>query len=724
MEVSTTQAIRAKLRQVFDYDHFREEQEAIIKNVLAGKNTFVIMPTGGGKSLCYQIPALMQPGVAIVISPLIALMKNQVDQLRSLSVNAAFLNSTLSKKAINQIKSGVLSGKTKLLYVAPESLSKAENLAFLKQVRLSFIAVDEAHCISDWGHDFRPEYRKIKTAIDQQLGGLPMIALTATATPKVQQDILKNLEIEDATLFQSSFNRANLYYEIRPKNQVEKQLIKFIKDYPRASGIVYCQNRKKVEELAVLLKINGIPAAPYHAGLETKVREQNQDAFLNKEVDVVVATIAFGMGIDKPDVRFVIHHDVPRSLEGYYQETGRAGRDGLASACLMFYSAADVIRLAKLNNNKSAAEREKAQALLQEMDAYALSGVCRRKQLLHYFGEAYEANCNYCDNCQHPTETYPGEEFVKMVITAVQQTQGRLSSGHIIRLLRGIEDVYVKRQQALPIFGRGNKQDEAFWKSVIRQTLLLELLSKNIAYPSILKVTEKGKKFLEKSYPITLHQDNNYASVAKDQQQHIPPRQEQGYDQTLLNLLQKVRTKVAQEQGIPEYVVLQDISLEEMALVYPTTLEALAQISGLGVGKAKKFGSPFIQLIQQYVEDNDIVTVSDIVVKSAASRSKNKVYIIQQIDRKIDLEEVAAAKSLNMDALLKEMEQLCYAGTKLNIDYYINTVLTKDQQEEVYDYFMQAKTDNIKLAITALEGAFEEEELRLMRIKFLSEVAN
>jgi len=725
MEVPTTKAIREKLKQVFDYDQFREEQEAIIKNVLDGKNTLVIISTGGGKSLCYQIPALMQAGVAIVISPLIALMKNQVDQLHALGVNAACLNSTLSKKAIHEIRAGVLSGETKLLYMAPEALSKEDNLAFLKQAHISFIAIDEAHCISDWGHDFRPEYRKIRTVIDQELGALPIISLTATATPRVQQDILKNLAIEDAMLFKSSFNRANLYYEIKLKTQVEKQLIKFIKGYPKASGIVYCQSRKKVEELATLLNLNGIQAAPYHAGLETKTRVKNQDAFLNQDVDVIVATIAFGMGIDKPDVRFVIHHDIPRSLEGYYQETGRAGRDGLVSTCLMFYSPEDVIRLERSNRNKPAAEREKAQALLQEMTAYALSGVCRRKQLLYYFGEIYKEDCNYCDNCKHATETYPGEDFVKMVITAVQQTQEPFSIDHIIRLLRGIEDPYIKsyRHHALTIFGQGSEKDETFWRSVIRQTLLLDLLSKDIEQFNTLQVTEKGKRFLEKSYAVTLHKDNTYAS-SDNNQQHTPLNTEKGYDKALLGLLEKLRAKVAQEKAIPDYAVLQDASLEEMTLVYPTTLEALAQISGLSMGKAKKFGPPFIQLIQQYVEDNDIITVSDIVVKSAASRSKNKVYIIQQIDRKADLEEIAAAKALSMDTLLKEMEQICYAGTKLNIDYYINTILSKDQQEELYDYFMQAKKDNIKCADAALEGEFEEEELRLMRIKFLSEVAN
>jgi ATP-dependent DNA helicase RecQ len=723
MEVNTTKAIREKLQTVFNYNEFKGEQEAIIKNVLEGKNTFVIMPTGGGKSLCYQIPALMQAGVAIVISPLIALMKNQVDQLRAVGVNAAFVNANLSKKAINDIRSDVLSGVTKLLYVAPESFIKKDNLTFLKQAHISFIAVDEAHCISDWGHDFRPEYRKIKTVIDQALGALPMISLTATATPKVQQDILENLGIENATLFKSSFNRANLYYEIRPKTQVEKELVKFIKGYPKASGIVYCQSRKKVEELATLLNLNGIQAVPYHAGLEPKTRVQHQDAFLSKQVEIIVATIAFGMGIDKPDVRFVIHYDVPRSLEGYYQETGRAGRDGQTSTCLMFYSAEDVLKMGKFNKSKPDAEREKAQSLLQAITAYASSGVCRRKQLLHYFGETYQENCDYCDNCKHPTETYQGEMFVKTVIMAVQQTQELFSINHIIHLLRGTEDPYIKsyRHQALTIFGQGSEQDEAFWQSVINQMLLLALLSKDTEQLNTLKVTEKGKIFLEEAYPIVLHKDKTYASL-EDKKMHTTIKKP--YDKVLLDLLEKLRAKVAHAKAIPDYAVLQNTSLEEMAQVYPTTLENLAQISGLSMGKAKKFGLPFIQLIQEYVATKNIVTVSDFVVKSSASRSKNKVYIIQQIDRRTDIQEIAAAKSLSIDALLKEMEQLCYAGIKLNIDYYINTILSEEQQETLYAYFMQAKTDSIKQALAVFKEEFEEKEIRLMRIKFLSEVAN
>ncbi len=723
MTAITTKDIREKLKQVFSYDQFREEQEAIITNVLARKDTFVIMPTGGGKSLCYQIPALMQAGMAIVISPLIALMKNQVDRLHSVGVNAAFVNSTLSKKAIDEIKTAVLSGKTKLLYLSPEAFIKEDTLAFLKQAHISFIAVDEAHCISDWGHDFRPEYRKIRTSLDQALGVLPIISLTATATPKVQQDILKNLAIERATIFKSSFNRPNLYYRVSPKVQVEKEMIKFMKGYPKASGIVYCQSRKKVEELAELLNLNGMRAAPYHAGLEHKVRVQYQDAFLNKEAEVIVATIAFGMGIDKPDVRFVIHYDIPRSLEGYYQETGRAGRDGLASTCLMFYSAEDVIRIGKLNRSKPAEEREKAQSLLQAVNTYALSGICRRKQLLHYFGEVYPGNCDYCDNCDNPTETYPGTAFVKMVIMAVQQTQESFNVDHIIRLLRGIEDANIKsyRHQELPTFGKGSEKDEAFWQSVINQALLLALLSKRVDALNILKITAQGKAFLEKDHAIVLHRDNTYTASEKDQE---PTTIKKAYDAILLNLLRQLRAKIAQQKSIPEYAVFQDISLEEMSLLCPTNLESLTHISGVSMGKAKKFGLPFIQLIQEYVEAHDIVPVSDVVVRSAANSSKNKVYIIQQIDRKADLQEIADAKSLSMDVLLKEMEQLCYAGTKLNIGYYIDTVLSAEQQEVLYDYFRQDKTGNIKRAITALEGEFEEEELRLMRIKFLSEVAN
>jgi ATP-dependent DNA helicase RecQ len=719
--------IRETLKRVFRYDQFREDQEAIIQNVLDGKDTFVIMPTGGGKSLCYQIPALMCPGVAIVISPLIALMKNQVDRLLALGVDAAFINSTLSQKVVHEIRENVLSGKIKLLYVAPETLLKEANLTFLKLANISFVAIDEAHCISDWGHDFRPEYRKIKTVLDEALGRLPIIALTATATPRVQRDILKNLAIEHAMVFQSSFNRTNLYYMVEPKEQGgEKALIKFIKGCPKESGIVYCQSRKNVEMLATLLNLNGIKATPYHAGLDAKTRARHQDDFLSKTVTVIVATIAFGMGIDKPDVRFIIHYDIPRSLEGYYQETGRAGRDGLPSTCVMFYSAEDALKMQKFNKSKPAAEGEKAKSLLHAMETYALSGVCRRKQLLHYFGEVYPEDCDYCDNCKHPTATYAGEDFLKMMLAAITQTQERFDADYIVRLLRGIKDATNEsyRHQGLPVFGQGREQGTAFWQSVINQALLLSFIHKELASPHALSATGKGKLFLQKSHTITLREDRDYTPISANQHQPLGATHGEPYDKILLRLLQQCRTRVAQEKSIPAYAVFQDATLEAMALIYPTTLESLAQISGISIGKAKKFGQPFIQLIQAYVAENDIIPVTDIVVKSTASSAKNKVYIIQQIDRKTDLQEIASAKSLSMDALLKTMEQLCYAGTKLNIDYYIDTTLSQEQQEALYDYFMQAETDGIHEAFTELEGAFEEEELRLMRIKFLSEVAN
>lgn len=723
MEITSTKQIRQKLKEIFGYDFFREEQEAIIKNVLAGKDTFVIMPTGGGKSLCYQIPAIMQEGVAIVVSPLIALMKDQVDQLQALGVKAAFLNSTLSQKAVNAIQQEILAGNIKLLYIAPETLTKADKLAFLKQVKISFMAVDEAHCISDWGHDFRPEYRNIKIVASQHLGNIATIALTATATPRVQLDIMKNLGINQATIFKSSFNRKNLYYAIKLKDaQPEKQLIKAIKDQAQITGIVYCQSRKQVEEVASLLMINGIQAAPYHAGLEANTRMRNQDAFLHKKIDVIVATIAFGMGIDKPDVRFVIHYDVPKSLEGYYQETGRAGRDGLPSLCLMLYSPDDIIKLERLNKSKASEEREKAKLLLEEVRAYVLAGICRRKHLLHYFGETYELGCNYCDNCTKPTGTYEGKDYLTLVLSAIQQTQERFGTDHIIRVIQGVTNSYTEsyQHQQLPIFGQGNSQDEVFWQLVIRQALLYGFLTKDIRQGDVLQLTDQGQGFLAKPYAVALTKNKIYEPIENKKNMGA----EKSYDANLLYLLDKLRTKVAQEKAIPPYAVLQDTSLEEMALVYPTSLEELAQISGLSMRKAIKFGTPFIQLIQKYVAENDIVTATDIVVKSKASRSKDKIYIIQQIDKKMDLEAIAADKSQTMEELIEEIEHICYSGLKLNLNYYIDTMLTKEYQQEIYDYFMQAKEDSIKQACKALGNNYNEEEIRLMRIKFLSEVAN
>lgn len=724
MIVATTKSMQAKLQQVFSYAQFREDQEAIIQNVLARKHTFVIMPTGGGKSLCYQIPALMQEGVAIVISPLIALMKNQVDKLHAVGVHATFVNSTLSKKSIDQIKTDVLSGKIKLLYIAPESLLKEENRSFLSQARISFVAIDEAHCISDWGHDFRPEYRKIRSIIDQTFGTLPIIGLTATATPKVQQDIIKNLSIEDATIFKSSFDRKNLYYEVISSQQLNKTLIGFIQQHGKSSGIVYCQNRKTVEEMANLLNLNGIRAAPYHAGLESKTRMQNQDAFLNRTVEVIVATIAFGMGIDKPDVRFVVHYNVPRSLESYYQETGRAGRDGLPSTCLMFYSDDHILRMERLNKGKPTSERENAQAMLQAMQGYALSGICRRKYLLDYFGERYQGNCDKCDNCKNPTETYAGEHFIKMLLTGVQQVQEQFGANHIIRILRGVEDdPYIKthQHQALAVFGKGREQDSAFWQSLISQTLLLGLLKLNNVHQNYLEMTAAGREFLMQSYAITLHKNNNY--VVDDANSRLTTRAE-AYDPTLLENIQQLRGEIAHEKGIPRYAVFQDTALKDMALIYPTTLEKLAQMGGVGMNKAKKFGLPFIRLIQDYVKHHNITTVANVMVKSTANKSTDKIYIIQQIDRKIDLEEIAAAKSWEMDTLLKAMEQLCCAGTKLNIDYYLDKVLSETQQATLYDYFMHAETDSIDEVGEALQSEFDASEIRMVRIKFLSEVAN
>jgi ATP-dependent DNA helicase RecQ len=724
MPEKLTKELYKNLKEIFGYNDFRGDQEAIIKNILQGKNTFVVMPTGGGKSLCYQLPAIMQEGLAIIISPLIALMKDQVDQLQAKGIKAALLNSTLSQKVINETKQEVLSGNTKMLYVAPETLNKEDNLAFLKQAKVSFIAVDEAHCISDWGHDFRPEYRNIRYVANQQLGRVPIIALTATATPRVQLDILNNLDINDANIFQSSFNRPNLYYEIRYKEeQADKQLIKLIKEQPQIMGIVYCQSRKQVDELAALLNLNDIKAAPYHAGLDANVRIKNQEAFLQKQYNVIVATIAFGMGIDTPDVRFVIHFDMPKSLEAYYQETGRAGRDSLPSSCLMLYSPEDFIRLERLNKSKPNGEREKSKVLLEEMKGYITSGVCRRKQLLYYFGESFGDHCNNCDNCKNPTESYVSQEYLQTVLEAVQQTKELFDIEHIISVIEGVNTPNIEshQHQKLPIFAQGNKQNESFWRSVIRQALIHEYLTKEIQKNDTLQLTKKGQDFLKKKYEIKFVKDNIYEPTESNKKTMTTNK---GYDDNLFHLLKKLREKVAKEKGIPAYTVLQDSSLEELALVYPTTLEELAQIGGLSMSKAVKFGQPFIQAIKKYVEDNDIITSSDIVVKSKASRSKDKVYIIQQIDRKTDLEEIAMAKSQTMDELIDEIEAICYSGVKLNLNYYIDNILSKDEQQEIYNYFMQAKEDNIKQAYKTLGDYYNEEDIRLMRIKFLSEVAN
>ena len=726
METSVEHELKDSLKRVFGYDKFRGNQELIIQNIMDGHNTFVIMPTGAGKSLCYQLPAIIKEGTAIVISPLIALMKNQVDQLNAFGVNARFLNSTLSKSESNKVKKDTLSGEVKLLYVAPESLTKEDNVNFLRQARISFAAIDEAHCISEWGHDFRPEYRRIRSII-AQLGDIPIIALTATATPKVQLDIQKNLDMDQAQLFKSSFNRENLYYEVRPKQEAKKHLIRYIKERKGQSGIVYCLSRKKVEEIAEFLRVNDINAAPYHAGMEPKERIKNQDAFLNEDVDVIVATIAFGMGIDKPDVRFVVHYDAPKSIEGYYQETGRAGRDGIQSHCLMLYSYNDILKLEKFNKDKAVSERENAKFLLEEMASYAESSVCRRKQLLHYFGEEWKANhCGMCDNCLHPKEKYDGEDLVALAIRAVKETKERFDIMHLSQVLAGKLTQHVKSydHNKLDIFGKGKDHSDNQWKSIIRQTLLHEFITKDIDNPGVFLVTEKGNKFLIDPYPVELTRDHEFSMEGEEEEFETQVINTKAYDKVLFDMLKSLRKKVAREKGLPPYVIFQDPSLEEMATMYPMSVDDLKQIVGVGESKAKKFGKEFIKLIEDYVEENDIITANDVLVKTAGTKSKNKIAIISQIDRKIDFEEIAESKNLTYEQLIEEVENICFAGTKLNIDYYINQLMDEDRQEEIYDYFMNAESDSLEDALNELDEDFSEDEIRLMRIKFMSEYAH
>ncbi|MEM6522528.1 MAG: DNA helicase RecQ [Bacteroidota bacterium] len=720
--------LKSKLKEVFGYSQFRGNQEKIIRNILKPENTFVIMPTGAGKSLCYQLPSLITDGLAIVISPLIALMKNQVDQMNALGINAQFLNSTLTKSEVNRVKKESLNGSIKLLYVAPESLTKEENIDFLKQVNISFVAVDEAHCISEWGHDFRPEYRRIKEIIGR-LGNLPIIALTATATLKVQTDIQKNLNMEDAHIFKSSFNRTNLFYEVRQKKHAKKQLIQYLNEHKGKSGVIYCLSRKKVEEIAELLNVNGFNAAPYHAGLDPSIRERNQDNFLNEDVDIIVATIAFGMGIDKPDVRFVIHYDVPKSLEGYYQETGRAGRDGLEGKCLMFYSHNDINKLEKFNKDKSVQERENARLLLQEMSFYAESPVCRRKQLLHYFGEEYNVeNCGGCDNCLYPKEQFEGKDFVRTVIVAALQTNERFGLNHLVHVIRGIKNDYVNsyHHDELEVFGSGDNEDEDLWKSVIRQALMYEYLEKDIENIGVLKVTAKGREFAKSPSPIMLSKDHEYENTGEEEESTDRPlANAKAYDEKLFGMLKALRKTVAHKKDIPPYVIFQDPSLEEMSTTYPTTAQELSQINGVGQGKVQKFGKEFLALINEYVDEHDIIPASDVVVKSSVNKSKMKIFIIQQVDRKIDLDEIAETKGIPFASLLTEIENIIYSGTKLNLDYYIDEVMDDDKQDDLYDYFLNAETDDINEALRDEDNSdYSEEEIRLMRIKFMSEYAN
>jgi len=721
--------VKENLKKIFGFNQFRGNQESIVDNILAGKNTFVIMPTGAGKSLCYQLPAVIKEGTAIVISPLIALMKNQVDQLNAFGINAYFLNSTLSKSESNKVKKETLAGNTKLLYVAPESLTKEENINFLKQAQLSFVAIDEAHCISEWGHDFRPEYRKIKSIIAEIGNKLPIIALTATATPKVQQDIQKNLQMEEADLFKSSFNRTNLFYEVKPKvkNETKKHLIKYIKTQKGKSGIIYCLSRKKVEEIAELLKVNGIDAAPYHAGLDSNVRIKTQDNFLNEELDVIVATIAFGMGIDKPDVRYVIHYDVPKSLEGYYQETGRAGRDGLEGHCLMFYKYEDIVKLEKFNKDKPVNERENAKVLLQEMAAYAESSVCRRRVLLHYFGEKLNTDCGFCDNCKKQKETFNGEEMILQAIEAVEETKQRFNLDHIVSVLRGVHNDYMAsyKHDQLKVFGKGSEHDEKHWKTALRQAMIFGYLEKDIENYGVIKLSSKSKEFADSPYPVTMSKDHDFEQIAEDNTASEMNSMGKAYDEKLFELLKAERKKVAKSKNLPPYVIFQDPSLEEMATIYPTTKDELAQINGVGMGKVVKFGAPFLKLIENYVEANEIITASDVVVKTSGTRSKVKISIIQQVDRKIDLDEIASNLKMSLTELLQEIEQIIYSGTKLNINYYIENIMDDEREDALHDYFMTAETDNIKTALAELEQEdFGEEEIRVYRIKFISEHAN
>ena len=724
--------IHKELKKYFGFSQFKGLQEQVIKALLNKQNTFVIMPTGGGKSLCYQLPALIQEGTAIVVSPLIALMKNQVDAIRSLSSEngvAHVLNSSLTKTEITQVKKDITSGLTKLLYVAPESLTKEENVEFLKNVTISFVAIDEAHCISEWGHDFRPEYRNLKNII-KQIGDVPVIGLTATATPKVQEDILKNLDMSDATTFKASFNRPNLYYEVRTKTKnVESDIIRFIRQHKGKSGVIYCLSRKKVEAVAEVLKVNGISAVPYHAGLDAKTRARHQDMFLMEDVDVVVATIAFGMGIDKPDVRFVIHHDIPKSLESYYQETGRAGRDGGEGHCLAYYSYKDVEKLEKFMSGKPVAEQEIGFALLQEVVAYAETSMSRRKFLLHYFGEEFDGEngdgADMDDNVRNPKTKVEAKEQVVKLLQVVRDTKHIYKSKEIVFTLIGRVNAMIKahRTDVQPFFGCGAKFDEKYWMALLRQTLVAGYLAKDIETYGIVKINEKGLDYIQNPCSFMMSYDHEY-SESEDEAIVSASKVTAAVDENLMNMLRELRKKEAKKIGVPPFVVFQDPSLEDMALKYPISIEELVNIHGVGEGKAKKYGKEFISLINRYVEDNDIVRPDDLVVKSTGTNSINKLYIIQNIDRKLSLDDIAKAKGLTMDALIKEMEQIVNSGTKLNIKYWIDDMLDDEQQEEIHDFFMESESDNIEGALKEFDGDYDLDELRFMRIKFISEVAN
>lgn len=730
MGVGTDISLTDVLKKHFGFTGFKGNQELIIRNVLAGRDTFVLMPTGGGKSLCYQLPSLLLDGTAIVISPLIALMKNQVDAMRGFSEDdgvAHFLNSSLTKSQITQVKTDVIDGRTRLLYVAPESLTKEENINFLQQLKISFYAVDEAHCISEWGHDFRPEYRRIRPIINK-IGKAPIIALTATATPKVQSDIQKNLEMLDANVFKSSFRRHNLYYEIRPKHNVTKEVIRYIKSNPGKSGIIYCLSRKKVEEIAELLKVNGIKALPYHAGMDANTRSENQDKFLMEDAEVIVATIAFGMGIDKPDVRFVMHYDIPKSLEGYYQETGRAGRDGGEGRCIAFYSYKDIQKLEKFMQGKPIAEQEIGRQLLLETVAYAESSVCRPKQLLAYFGEEMHGNCNNCDNCLNPKKQFEGQEYIVKLLNSILAIKEKFKADHTVAFLTGTKTSAIKsyKHHELELFGCGKEKDLKFWNAVIRQALIARFLSKDIENYGLLKVEDRGLQFLKNPTSFLLAEDNDYPEV--DDDDIIANSQAKGgaADEELFGILKDLRKKVSKKKNVPPFVIFQDPSLEDMATQYPITMDELQNIAGVGAGKAKRYGQEFIDVIKSYVEEKEIMRPQDMVVKSVVNKSGIKVFIIQSIDRKMSFEDIASAKGMEMSELLDEIEAIVNSGTKLNIDYYVDEVLDEDHQSEIYDYFMEeAETESLDDALQQLgEDEYSVEDIRLMRVKFLSELGN
>ena len=725
--------LHSKLKEFFGFDSFKADQERIVRHLTEGNDAFVLMPTGGGKSLCYQLPALVMEGTAIVISPLIALMKNQVDAIRGFVAQndgiAHFLNSSLNKVQIAEVRNDLLSGVTKLLYVAPESLTKAENVAMLKEIKISFYAVDEAHCISEWGHDFRPEYRRIRTIIDD-IGHAPIIALTATATPKVQSDILKNLGISDAKVFKSSFNRSNLYYEIRDKSDPKRDIIKYIRQNPGKSGIIYCLSRKKVEELAELLNINGIKALPYHAGLDAKTRAENQDKFLMEEVDVIVATIAFGMGIDKPDVRFVIHYDIPKSIEGYYQETGRAGRDGQEGQCITFYSYKDIQKLEKFMQGKPIAEQEIGKQLLMETVSYAESNSCRRKLLLNYFGEEYEQeNCGACDNCLHPKRVFDGREEMGMVIDLIGMLPERFKMEHLANILAGEDNSIIKsyKHDKLELFGAGKDHSVKFWHAVIHQGIIRHLLHKDIESYGLISVTELGYKFSEDPYQLMLTEEREFTD-GDDDDDDIPAgaaRGGGGGDEQLLSMLKDLRKDLARRLRLQPWVIFGDPSLEDMSIMYPMTYDELKNCQGVGEGKARKFGKEFIDLIAKYVEENEIIRPDDFVMKSILNKSVNKVFIIQSIDRKLPLEDIADSKGMEMEELMDEIEAIVYSGTKLNINYYLEQTLDDDVIDDIFDYFHNdAESDSLEDAMEDLGNDYDEMEVRLVRIKFLCEVAN